>query len=1029
MKKLLICFVSLGAIAHSLNAVTIHSANGGGNWNVPGSWSPAQVPTSADSVVITAGNPISNPGSSYAIARSIYVQSGSTFSYSGSVKIYNSFRVDGSISGTSNITFSGSANKFISGSATIGGDGNLVFESGHTFINSGTIINRQGYFHVYSGAQLTINGSVTLSAQTITNAGTLNLGSGGTLSVYTQPTLTGTFNPSGSGSTFILSNNCTSVPVPTTSYHNLTLRNGSKTLSGNITVNGNFLVQTSTNFNGNNNTINLAGDYTNQHAGDNNVTNLNLNTIGSSAQSINKPSFSYERLNNLTISSTNTVTLNTGLILSGNMSLASGTLTYATNRFIYCPGDWTNSGGTFNAPNSGNVYFNGSGTQTYSVSSGSNSFFFLQKTGTGTLNLNNSITVRGNFTIAAGTTNANASTINLNANYSRTGGTFNAGTSTVVFQGGSGVTQVVSSISNPETFNNVSKTGIGILSPSVALNLTGNLSLTAGSVNMNSNNLTVAGNATINVPLTNGTNTVTFSGTGAQSISGSATTTFYNLAKSNSGTATFTSGTFNVTNSMVSNTGTLANSGATVTLVSNSSKIAIVGQGTGGYSGTFILQRYISGRPSTWQDMASPVSNSTLTDWDGSTTNEIYMSGVGGPDGTACCPTFYSVYRYHEPGTTQSTAYVAITSVSTALTAGKGYEIYLGDDLTNWTAKVIDTRGTPNFGGLVIPVTRTGGSYDPGANLIGNPYHAHVDLNLATFSNVSSTIYIVDNSGNYPGFSKATTVLPPLQGFWVYATSSSGSVTFAESNKTTTTTTPFGGSFNRIINPSAFEMVLTKNGSEYSHTNSIIINQNASEGTDDDLDARFIRPHDPKTFSLAMLSPDGTYLTSNQINSANQVIVPLLVRAPEENTYRISFNNIATLDMYQSVLLHDKFLNRFIDVRKESSYEFVLMAGENTDRFELILSNKIAESIPVKGNTSVNVITYQEGVQVNIRSIDKGEAVVKVYNTVGQLLFEETILVDEMARVNIPLSDPNSVYLFEVIKGQEKITQKIILNK
>ncbi len=103
-----------------------------------------------------------------------------------------------------------------------------------------------------------------------------------------------------------------------------------------------------------------------------------------------------------------------------------------------------------------------------------------------------------------------------------------------------------------------------------------------------------------------------------------------------------------------------------LTLLSDASATARIGQLPVGASitGSIIVQRYVSSRNANYADLSSPVQTETIAGWDTrpNGTNEIYMSGVGGPDGGAFGPG-YSVYNWSEP----TVAFIPVTTQATLL--------------------------------------------------------------------------------------------------------------------------------------------------------------------------------------------------------------------------------------------------------------------------------------------------------------------------------------------------------------------------
>ena len=95
-----------------------------------------------------------------------------------------------------------------------------------------------------------------------------------------------------------------------------------------------------------------------------------------------------------------------------------------------------------------------------------------------------------------------------------------------------------------------------------------------------------------------------------------------------------------------------------------------------------------------YHDLSSPVSNSTVNDWD----NELYISGIGNYDGIGG-PAGVDGWDYNNTPSmytyvTSSNTFSAVTGSSTALTPGKGYNMLLLD-------RYISTNDSGTFNSII----------------------------------------------------------------------------------------------------------------------------------------------------------------------------------------------------------------------------------------------------------------------------------------------------------------------------------------
>lgn len=200
------------------------------------------------------------------------------------------------------------------------------------------------------------------------------------------------------------------------------------------------------------------------------------------------------------------------------------------------PGNWNDSanwslasGGTggaqvplsthtviFDANRSGNVNVNTTVTVATLSISGYTGIFNTQSY---------NLTVSSAFAQTSGTVQLGTSVFTLQGDFIRSGGNFSAGTSTLTFTGPQA--QILTTGNTGFYHVVINKSG-NTLDLTDALDINGNVTLTAGTLDTSSQTITVAGNWTRTSGVFTGTgSTVTFDGSGVSTLSGS--TTFYAL--------------------------------------------------------------------------------------------------------------------------------------------------------------------------------------------------------------------------------------------------------------------------------------------------------------------------------------------------------------------------------------------------------------------------------------------------------------------------------------------------------------------
>ena len=990
--------------------VTYTSAGVGPSpWNVSTSWSPAGIPTSTDDVIIATGHTI-------------------TITAVGNKCRH--LTIDGTMSFTTNVAMVVYGNYVISASGSELNKGTIQFNPPGTTITVNGISSNQVYYAFYSNRTITAGSVIDKSNTTTlinTNFTLTNLGSyitgvmntkagsswingtGSTVTITRISFMAGrTFTANATGNTVILSYINGEIPLTTSGYYNLTVGySGTKILQANTVVGNTLTISSGSILSSNNFDLVVGGNWVNSGTFSPGTRNVTFN--GTSVISGSGVNSFYD------------------LTITGSLTGSSGTMTFSH--------DFINNGTYLN--NNGTIIFNGT-----SVISGS------------------TITNFRNITIS-GVLTANPAGMNVSRNWVNNG-TFNHNNGTVTFNGntfitGSAVTQ----------FNNVTITGTLISHPTLGLTVSGNwtnngafthnnsgvtfngTTLITGSATTSFNNVTINGTLTGHASTTNvagnfvnngtyasNSGLIVFNGAVTQSISGIGTGAFESLTLSNANGLAINGGTYTLGGILTITAGQLANNTGTFTLTSDASRYARIapislGCGSCGFSGNFIIQRYIPNRSiGTWADLSSPVSNSTMQDWD----DELFLvyPFLGFNDVTNR-PTGTNVMAYDEV----SASYYELNT-ATPLAPGQGFEIGLTDDNTNtnFSNTTLTSQGTPNFGTVSIPLSFTGsnGPAYPvgysGENLIGNPYASAISLDQITIVNALSTVDVYDYTiDNYKTLS-GTDLIGPNQGFWAYAQGAGASFTMFETSKSNNTTT----AVNRI-DPNAelpyFTLTLSSADGSHTmeHTLKVACNENASDGWDV-TDHPFRKSLNPKAPSITSYA-ENARVTINTFNNQHETyLMPLKVEVKQEGEYSIQLMSVNTVTRdFPMVFLEDRKTKQFIDVTKSSDYKFTTKEGDSDDRFVLHFSKSANYKPSVKANTSNEIVLLKNelGNEIKFNFKETENVTISMVDLLGKQIIADIQVKATEQTINIALpSTFQGVYLVIVHTSGNRIVKKFI---
>lgn len=665
-------------------------------------------------------------------------------------------------------------------------------------------------------------------------------------------------------------------------------------------------------------------------------------------------------LNNIVKRGTGLLTISNDFTTNGSLTFSNGSFDAGTN-IISLKGDLISNSGS--ALSDATITFDGTTNL-----SGSNTVTFGAITVNGIFNPTSNLKVNGDI-INNGTLNSSGGTLTIDA-ASTLGGlnpitvnNFTIGASGVVTANASQALTVNGNINNAGSFDANGGTVIfggitsfsGITPDFAKVQIDGTLNAPVA--------LNLSGDLTNNGTFTHNDGLVRFTQAGTKTISGSATTAFYDLAVEG-GTLNI-DGTVDLENLMSfvgSPTVDFDGAGSGVfTLKSNASGDAAIGNiGSATISGEIIAERYITGGvgASSYHYMGSPIAT-TIADWQ----NEFYITGgFSDPStGPGINPNTPSIYIYDESvigGLNDK--YVAYPTGSSAdpIQLGIGYAVSLRAAQATTTAT---TKGAFHTGQATWNVTDQGG-VDDGWNLIANQFPSAIDFDAAGWdkTDIENGFYVYNPaSGNNlyysSGVSAATDQYIALgQAFWVKATATSGTVTAQESVKYTGATPQF------YRQKQQEKLRITLEGNDHSDNSYIVFNKEATDAYDAEFDFSNFRNDQ---HNISSLSTDGNDLKVNHVAATNAQnscgkSISLFVRAENAGQFKLKFEELTSIHSTESIFLLDHFTDNSMKVVEGSTYAFDITAdaaSKGSERFELIFESKIPQTVQtVADNTCPN---------------------------------------------------------------------------
>ena len=626
-------------------------------------------------------------------------------------------------------------------------------------------------------------------------------------------------------------------------------------------------------------------------------------------------------------------------------------------------------------------------------------------------------------------------TINANATLSETTNTINlTGNATINASGAltytSGTFTTGGSVTNNGTLSFTTGTG----------NITGTLT-NGGTVSFSgAGNLNIGKNLTNNATFTSGSGTVTMNGSAGQSIGGTSAIAFNNLTIAGTGGETVSLNTNeSFTNVLTITSGTLGGA-STMTLVSNSSNTARIATSAGAITAHFIIQRYEGGRTTAnYISLSSAVTSTTVGDLNTSNQtnpNIFYMSGIGGPNGTASG--YVSVKRYNEV----TNKYDNITNytspgINYVLRQGEGLYIWLGTTLTAMSNPFTYVHhGVPWVGNVTSPaLTKTAGKGN-GFNILGNPYASPIDW--ATFKadnaglGLAASYYVFEASNNQWNAVGAGSI-PMCQGFGVIV-SSAGTATFKETHKSAVNT----GLLSPVKpadKPNTVTFNLSEDLNESSCPTYISFDNNNLKVYNPSEDAYYIETPVETAPMLYTLSEDGQNLMVNSLPDAETSLdIPLTAVAQVAAKYTLTISGLDKLTSYNCVSLIDKSTGQILaNFGNSSSYSFVVSNPGEIKNYTLhfvrlnnLESCNAVTSVVNSTLTPDNVDIYSTstGAMIGFHLNTTENATVSIFNMLGEKVISDLSITAYQSELPVYLPS-GQVYIVRVETPSGVIVKKL----
>lgn len=542
---------------------------------------------------------------------------------------------------------------------------------------------------------------------------------------------------------------------------------------------------------------------------------------------------------------------------------------------------------------------------------------------------------------------------------------------------------------------------------------------------------------------------VWFNGTVAQEISGISSWSFFDMQVRNSPGVTMTSGTLTIENSLViANLADFDVSAATLIFNSDATRTAYLDERCNGctLTGDVIVRRYLPPGNADYRDMGTPVTGVTMADWD----DDLIISATWSNEGCAYGPgCVQSVYGWDEA--TQTISYPS--GLSDAVENGRGYEIFLGDNLNTWSGTTLTVTGPVNQVGSDFDTDPNGQVLipcDAGFNLVANPFLSPIDFDdVNKTGGVQDFFYIYDASigtfayydvsgGSVPPFTGAVNAngyITHSQAFWVEG---SGFVNFNESDKVQFSTQPDFIKANVASNADRhFVLRLSdKNTGQFTYS-SIIMMEDREQYEEKDV----INFRGPETYLstanrapiMAFLNEKNLEVRMDKVERLDEYTRQVVTNFHKPGKYQFDAQLKGEMDGFSCILLYDKITGITTNL-KQKEYEFTT-AGQGKDEYRFTLTLKrYGDCWDQQDTPDLSSVQNVEFVQnaygeitVNVNYSDRmKEGNLFVMDATGRVVSKTQYVGADAASYQVQLPAASGMYIVVIDYGDEKVTQKVI---
>ncbi|MDQ0639298.1 hypothetical protein QF042_002863 [Pedobacter sp. W3I1] len=559
-----------------------------------------------------------------------------------------------------------------------------------------------------------------------------------------------------------------------------------------------------------------------------------------------------------------------------------------------------------------------------------------------------------------------------------------------------------------------------------------NVSITAGTLDINSQTLKIGGSISNSGSFIVSDGTIEMNGSAAQNIAAAAFTgnLVKNLTINNTAGVTL-GGTLDLTDILLVSTGQF-NSAGYLKLVSTATKTALIdGSGAGSVSGSVTMQRYLAAGFG-YKYFSSPFQNATVN------------SFAATVDLNATFPNFYN---YIEDKA--SSGFTSYTNPSNALVPLQGYAADFG---SSTSSKTVNMAGTVSNGAISTTLYNHNQLYTKGFNLAGNPYPSPINWDALvgwTRTNIDNAVYFFNSgsvsqyTGGYStyvnGISSdgiAAPVIASMQGFFVHVSDGTYPITATLAMNNNVRVNDLSPVFHKSIMGTAGSvnsnprMLLRFSANFSDHAQSsdpvvIYTNGQATQGFDRQLEAVKLMNDNGDLPNLYAMAGGASKLVINALAELDTAtVIPLGIKIEKDGNITFNLRKLENWPAHLNLYLTDAVTGTNQNLQRNPVYTVNLKKGTVENRFSLRCTTKDGANTT---NGDIYTVYGSAGtmyVKIGLLNEQRGQLIIS--NIAGQVISRRQI--EGNGAYLLTGLAPDVVYLVSFITAHGTHTKKILIS-